>query len=137
MLKLTIVAVALAVASSAMADPCTAPVNIYKVGAKVAGPVVYVGDGDGLCVGLGPSGDRWVEIRLANFYAPELSDPGGKVAKAELDRLIFGQQVVCTVGGDRGKTMSYDRLLARCAVDGKDVGDLMRAAGVEEGGRGR
>lgn len=139
MLKLVAVGAAIAmIATAAHADPCEAPVKGYKAGAQVSGMVVYVGDGDGLCVALGPSPDRWVEIRLADFYAPELHEPGGKVAKAELDRLTFGQRVTCTARrGDGGRTYSYDRLIATCTIDGKDVGDLMRAAGIEEGGRGR
>jgi micrococcal nuclease len=140
-LKLSTLTAGLAVvmmATAAHADPCTAPVTGYAPGAKVSGLVVYVGDGDGLCVALGPSPNQWVEIRLADFYAPELSAPGGKVAKAHLDSLVFGVPVVCTaVSGGGGRTYSYDRLLARCTVDGKDLGDLMRAAGVVEGGRGR
>ena len=30
---------------------------------------------------------------------------------------------------------SYDRIVARCEINGRSIGDLMRAAGVTEGGR--
>jgi endonuclease YncB( thermonuclease family) len=30
---------------------------------------------------------------------------------------------------------SYDRMVAVCKVDGQSIGDMMRAAGVKEGGR--
>ena len=58
------------------------------------GPVSYVGDGDGLCIALGPDPSRWVEVRLADFYAPELREPGGRQAKATLDRLTAGRDAL-------------------------------------------
>jgi hypothetical protein len=76
----------LPVATTAMADPCKAipdqgPMPTYlQPGARFSGPVVYVGDGDSLCVGVGPQPDAWVEVRLADFTAPELNEPGGPQA---------------------------------------------------------
>ncbi|HEY2355973.1 MAG TPA: hypothetical protein VGH86_00880 [Phenylobacterium sp.] len=70
--------VAAALASSAAADPCKAipdrgPAPAYlSSGATFSGPVVYVGDGDSLCVAVGEGPQNWVEVRLADFYAPEL-----------------------------------------------------------------
>jgi hypothetical protein len=32
---------------------------------------------------------------------------------------------------------TYDRMSAVCRIGGRSLGDLMRAAGVAEGGRGR
>lgn len=126
------------IATAAHADPCTAPVTGYKAGAEVSGLVVYVGDGDGLCVGRGPDPSGWVEIRLADFYAPELSEPGGEAAKAMLERLAMGKAAVCTAtAGHDGRTYSYDRLIASCRIGGEDLGEMMRRAGVREGGRGR
>jgi hypothetical protein len=55
-------------------------------GAHVSGPVVYVGDGDSLCVAVGQGPANWVEIRLEDFYAPELHSPTGPAAKAALER---------------------------------------------------
>jgi len=126
-------------ASGAHADPCTAPVTGYKAGAVVTGPVRYVGDADSLCIGQGPDPKTWIEIRLADFYGPELNAPGGVAAKQTLVDLANGKEAVCTVQhSDRGpKTYSYDRLIAQCRVDGASLGDLMRRAGVREGGNGR
>lgn len=39
--------------------------------------MVYIADGDSLCVEVSPGPAGWVEVRLADFYAPELSEPGG------------------------------------------------------------
>ena len=126
-------------ASGAHADPCTAPVTGYKAGTVVTGPVRYVGDSDSLCIGQGPDPKTWIEIRLADFYGPELSAPGGRAAKQTLVDLTKGKEAACTVRqSDRGaKTFSYDRLIAQCRVGGASLGELMRGAGVKEGGRGR
>nr|WP_246263664.1 nuclease [Caulobacter soli] len=125
-------------AGPVLADPCAAipdkgPLPAYlSRGASFSGPVTYVGDGDSLCVALGPHPDRWVEVRLADFYAPELRAPGGAAAKAALDRLTAGQQVRCTADH-----RSYDRIVAICRINARSLGDLLRAQGVVEGGRGR
>jgi len=127
------------IATPALADPCEAPVRGYAPGATVAGLVRYVGDGDGLCVGPGPDPRTWTEIRLADFYAPELNAPGGREAKAALERIVSGRRLVCTARrGDRGRqTYSYDRLIAVCTINGRPLGEMMRRASVPEGGNGR
>lgn len=124
--------------SGAMADPCKAipdhgPAPAYlRSGSTFTGPVVYVGDGDSLCVAVGHSPENWVEVRLQDFYAPELHDPTGPAAKATLSRLAMGNRATCRVDHQ-----SYDRVVARCEIGGRSLGILMRSAGVSEGGRGR
>lgn len=128
----------LAAASTAHADPCKAipdhgPVPAYlRQGATFTGPVVYVGDGDSLCVAVGQGPQGWVEVRLADFYAPELNSPDGAAAKAALVRVAAGRQAVCVA-----ERQTFDRVAARCRIGGRSIGDLLRAAGVREGGRGR
>jgi endonuclease YncB( thermonuclease family) len=117
-------------AGPALADPCEAP--LPRQGASFAGVVRYVGDGDSLCVGPGEDPRTWIEVRLADFYAPELQEPGGREAKAALSRIALGKRAVCVAG-----RRSYDRVVAACTFDRRPVGDLMRRAGVREGGRGR
>jgi len=135
--KAALAAVAI-ITTPALADPCkaipdhgAAPAYL-RAGATFSGPVVYVGDGDSLCVGVGPSRDQWVEVRLADFYAPELHDTGGEAAKAALTRIARGRRAVCTA--DR---QSYDRMVAACTINGRSIGRMMQEAGVPEGGRGR
>jgi endonuclease YncB( thermonuclease family) len=135
--KILIPALALtAIASAACADPCKAipdhgPAPGYlHPGANFSGEVVYIGDGDSLCVAVGAGPSQWVEVRLADFYAPELHDPGGEQAKATLSRLAYGRQAACVADHQ-----SYDRMVATCRIDGRSVGEMMRAAGVQEGGR--
>jgi micrococcal nuclease len=114
-------------ASPAIADPCEAP--LPPSGTEFSGPVTYIVDGDGLCVGREQGG---IEVRLADFYAAELREPGGEAAKAALARIAMGKEVTCVAG-----KKSYDRTIAVCKLGGQPLGDLMRAAGVPEGGRGR
>ena len=118
-----------AVATSALADPCTAP--LPPSGADFSGVVRYVGDGDGLCVGPTSDPSTWIEVRLSDFYAAELHEPGGAEAKAALTRIAKGRVAECVAG-----RRSYDRVVAQCRIGGEEVGDLMRAAGVAEGGNG-
>jgi endonuclease YncB( thermonuclease family) len=91
--------------------------------------VTYEGDGDSLCVAVGPSPADWVEVRVSDFYAPELNAPGGQDAKAALERIAKGRRVEC-----RSIRQSFDRVVAQCSVGGSSIGDLMRSAGVREGG---
>lgn len=130
--------IGLALASPALADPChmipdRGPMPAALAAGKAfAGPVVYVGDGDSLCVALGPDPLQWAEVRLADFYAPELAQPGGQEAKAVLDRIAKGRRIECAA-----QHRSYDRVVARCTLQGRGLGDLMREAGAPEGGNGR
>jgi endonuclease YncB( thermonuclease family) len=123
---------------SALADPCHAipdrgpmPSYLHR-GTTFGGPVAYVGDGDSLCVAVGPSPRDWVEVRVADFYAPELHAVGGAQAKAALEGIAMGKTATCVAG-----KRSYDRVVARCMIGGVSIGDRMRRAGVVEGGNGR
>jgi endonuclease YncB( thermonuclease family) len=134
-----IFAVALAALSggASRADPCKAIPDkgampaYLSAGRTFRGPVTYVGDGDSLCIGVGQGRDQWVEVRIADFYAPELSAPGGQAAKVTLERIAKGKPAVC-----RAQKRSHDRVVARCLINGVSVGDQMRRAGVAEGGNG-
>lgn len=121
---------ALAIPTAALADPCEGP--LPSSGTRFEGTVRYVGDGDSICVSSSGAPNTWIEVRLADFYAPELHAPGGAQAKSALERVALGKSVQCVAG-----RRSYDRVVAQCTVNGASVGDLMRRAGVNEGGRGR
>lgn len=138
MIRALIIAAGLAlVASSAHADPCEAPVSGYKAGTVITATIIHAIDGDGLCLAMGRDPSRWLEIREARWFAPELRETGGREAKRVMDGLV-GRRAVCTVErGHNGRTSSYDRVVAACRVDGRPIGDIMRAAGVQPGGRGR
>jgi endonuclease YncB( thermonuclease family) len=114
---------------AAAADPCTAP--LPSPGTSFSGTVRYVGDGDSICVGNSGSGAFWVVVRVADFYAPELHVPGGRQAKVTMEQVALGRTVQCVAA-----KRSYDRLVARCILNGVSISDLMRRAGIAEGGRG-
>lgn len=128
-LALTVIAGAVLLPGLARADPCEAP--LPAPGAVFSGEVRYVGDGDSLCVGTTGDPAEWIEVRLADFYAPELSEPGGSDAKAILEDLTFGARLRCVA-----EHRSYDRIVARCTMNGAGVGGLMRRQGAPQGGRG-
>lgn len=128
-MKALILVLALA-ATPALAHPCKA--KLPPKGATFAGEVRYLMDGDTLCVGPGADPVTWVPVRLADFYAPEKSEPGGAQATTALREIAFGQWVVCT-----GQHASFERRVAVCELGGFPLGDLMRGQGVAEGGRGR
>jgi len=116
-------------AAPAYADPCEGALPARN--SSFEGVVRYVGDGDGLCVGPAGQPDRWIEVRLADFYAPELHEPGGLAAKHRLEQLVLGQPIRCRAG-----RRSYDRVVASCTLSGRPLGALLRARGGVEGGRG-
>ncbi|MGX1801850.1 thermonuclease family protein, partial [Brevundimonas naejangsanensis] len=136
MLRIALIAAAVLFATPVLADPCKRIPNRGPMppelapGRTFAGPVVYVGDGDSLCVETIPrrGGDGWVEVRLADFYAPELSEPGGRAARDALNDIAMRRRVSCTAG-----RRSYDRVVARCTLTGVSLGDLLRRRGVREG----
>ena len=138
MLRFVIIAAAFALATAAQADPCRAVADAgptppaVRQGQIFTGPVVYVVDGDGICVSVGQGERNWIEVRIADFYAPELREPGGQQAKAAMTRIAMGRTVRCVAG-----RRSYDRIVATCTLGGVSLGSLMRRAGVREGGRGR
>lgn len=119
----------LASAVPALADPCTAP--LPKPGTEFSGTVRYAGDGDQICVSDSADPSTWVEVRLADFYAEELTKPGGKEARDTLRGLVMGKRVDCLA-----ERPNWDRIIAVCTVGGVSIGDRMRRAGVPEGGNG-
>jgi endonuclease YncB( thermonuclease family) len=125
---------AAAFAAPARADPCESALP-SRAGIVFSGTVRYVGDGDSLCVGRTGNPAEWIEVRLADFNAPELHEPGGSASKQALERLVLGRPVSCTTKrGRSGRVISFDRVIARCRTGKANLGDLLRAAGIAEGG---
>ncbi|WP_206759045.1 thermonuclease family protein, partial [Salmonella enterica] len=88
-----------------------------RAGAQFSGIVRYVGDGDGLCVGRTADPNEWIEVRLADFDAPELHRPGGDAARAALERIALHREISCTAErGRSGRVVSFDRVIARCKI---------------------
>lgn len=115
-------------AAPAQADPCEGRLP-SAVGQKFEGLVRYVGDGDSLCISQSSDPLTWIEVRLADFDAPELHTLEGPRAKALLEQVAFGRRAQCEAHRGRGgRVISYDRVVAVCRVDGRSIGDLLRDA---------
>ena len=114
--------------SAALADPCEAP--LPRAGTVFEGSARYIVDGDGFCISQSADPKTWIEIRLADFYAPELREQGGQRAKSALERIVLGKQIRC-----QARNRSYDRIVAECTVGGRSVAEMMRQSGISEGGR--
>lgn len=126
--------VSLCAPALAFADPCEGPLP-RAAGAEFSGVVRYIGDGDSLCVGNSSDPATWIEVRLADFNAPELRADGGAAAKTALERLAMGQNAQCVATRGRNRrVVSYDRVIATCRIGGRRIGDALRAAGAREGG---
>jgi len=118
----------------AWADPCEGALP-RRAGETFSGQVRYIGDGDSLCVGNSSDPSTWIEVRLADFNAPELHAEGGEAAKTALERLALGQNTQCVATRGRNRrVVSYDRVIATCQIGGRRIGDALRAAGAHEGG---
>lgn len=127
-LVLGVVVASFSWATPALADPCEGVLPAR--GAAFSGVVRYVGDGDGLCIGPAGRPDRWIEVRLADFDAPELNEPGGQRAKRLLASIVMGRSLTCRAG-----RRSYDRVVAHCSLEGRPLGNLLLGRGGLEGGR--
>ncbi len=64
-------------------------------------------------------------IRLQGIAAPELDEAFGPEAKDFLTALALGKRARCDLTGER----SFDREVAVCRVDGRDLGRLIVEAG--------
>ncbi len=118
----------------AHADPCTATLP-NRVGDSFSGTVRYVGDGDSLCVGATSDPRTWIEVRLGDFDAPELHSQDGARSKRFLEQVAFGREASCRAQrGRSGRVIVFDRVIAVCRIDGRTIGDLLRAAGAPAGG---
>jgi endonuclease YncB( thermonuclease family) len=136
MLRIILAAMLLSLtaASMARADPCEGRLPT-RHGETFAGTVRHVGDGDSLCVGRTSNPNDWIEVRLADFDAPELRERDGRKSKDILTRLTRGRQVNCTATrGRSGRVVSYDRVIATCRLGRQRLGDLLRAQRAPEGG---
>ena len=127
-------AIMLLTASPARADPCEGRLP-SRAGQQFGGTVRYVGDGDGFCVGNSADPNTWIEVRLADFDAPELHSSDGRRSKAFLEQVALGQTVNCEARrGRSGRVIVYDRVIAVCRVGGRSIGDLLRSLHAPEGG---
>lgn len=121
-------------ATPALADPCEGALPRTE-GTTFSESVRYVGDGDSFCFGQTDNPSEWIEVRLADFDAPDLNADGGKAAKDMLVEVAFGQTTSCVAErGRSGRVVSYDRVIACCKIGDVFIGEALRKAGGQEGG---
>ncbi len=124
----------IALPPAALADPCEGRLP-SRAGETFSGIVRYVGDGDSLCVGRTTDPETWIEVRMADFDAPELREREGRRSRDVLSRLVIGRSVDCiAVRGRSGRVTSYDRVIATCRLNGRRLGDLLRSQNAPQGG---
>lgn len=135
MIRLFVITIAtIALPAVAHADPCEGQLP-SRAGQVFSGIVRYVGDGDSLCVGRTTDPNEWIEVRLADFDAPELREPEGPRSRDILARLLRGREVTCTATrGRSGRVLSHDRVIATCRLNGRTIGALLRQLDAPQGG---
>lgn len=101
-------ALALACASPAIAEPTT-----------LTGTVTKVRDGDTIEVGKIP-------IRLNGVSAPEMNEPLGPQSKAFMTEMVMGKRVRCELDGSK----THDRFVGICYLDEQDIGATVIANGL-------
>jgi endonuclease YncB( thermonuclease family) len=97
-------------------EPPSLP-TIFAQG-SVSGIVEHVRDGDTIVVSGQP-------IRLQGVSAPESGTRHGQAATEFMVRLVKGKTVQCDDSGER----SYDRIVAVCFLNGRDIGEAIISAG--------
>lgn len=115
-----------------LGDPSTTVAKPARTGPGIiSGRVKRIADGDTFTV----NGQR---IRICGIDAPEKNSAAGRRARKEMVRLVSGKSVSCNVVGHgtpcdgRSSDRSYDRVVAQCHVDGRDVAAEMVRRGHAE-----
>lgn len=110
---------ALLTAAASIASPATAK-TVEAQACAIDGDTIRLGGEfkNGRCQG----GEK---IRIWGINTQERGEPRYKSGASKLAALIKGKLVVCTFDG----THTFDRSVARCAVEGQDIGRAMVASG--------
>lgn len=91
--------------------------------------VIDVTDGDTVVVEV----RRSLRIRLLDCWAQETFTEEGLRARRALEKLIDGKEVTLEIqiepDGRFGDQMSFNRILGRLKIDGRDVSELMCESG--------
>ena len=65
-------------------------------------------------------------IRIWGLDAPEINTQRGIRAREAMQRLVSGKEVICEPDG----TVSFNRVVAKCFVDGEDIASIMIERGL-------
>lgn len=107
------------------------PTYIYRAALlRIVDADTYVMDID-----LGMRVHNEVNIRLHAFYAPESNTPAGVDATTAVQKIFEGKEGRIIVETFKDQ-LSFARWIADVYVDGIHVGELLKAAGIAQGGIG-
>lgn len=106
------------VATTAEAETSVCRGEALEIGATLRGPVLHVVDGERMCVALGATPDRWVEIQVQP--APLQQTSTATPSRGNLMAAAFAQNAVCTVTG-----LVDGRAVARCDVEGQPLAERL------------
>lgn len=110
-------------AAAHAAPECRAAAPKFDPGAKFAGEVRQVIDGQTLCVGRAPHPETWIRVRLSDLDARQ---PKARWARNALRRVAQDKYAVCTVSGDR--YTAADPVPAICRVAGVTIAGRVKKA---------
>jgi micrococcal nuclease len=122
---MTRLALAAILALAACADVETREAPVRRGALVLDGLVTRVRDADTVIVWDPRASEKPVPVRLRGVAAPELSEPGGKEAKAWIERAVLGKRVTCSLTG----AASYDRQVGFCGTY-TDLGAAVIEAGM-------
>ena len=110
-------ALAVSAGAAQASEACRAPAP--AIGTEVHGPVLHVLDGNHLCIALGDTPDKWLEVELPDAGLVRASSNAGDNPRGALMSVAFAQNITCRIV-DRATTGA----VASCSLDGQPLGDL-------------
>ena len=117
---------ALALPAAAQAAACRDQTPKFAPGAKFAGDVRHIIDGQTICVGRARNPETWIRVRLADLG--DLKRPASWSAKRTLSRLSLGKYAVCTVSRRTRAQSPAQPVTAVCRVAGVSLAGRVRKA---------
>ena len=115
MVRIALLIASLLIADTAIASPIT-------------GPISKIRDGDTFLIGNQP-------IRICGIDAPESGTSAGARSTKYLREITSGKSLRCipvgegTVCDGRSKRTSYDRIVAQCFIQGRDIAEMLVRSG--------
>jgi micrococcal nuclease len=98
-------------------EACGAPAPV--IGTEVHGPVLHVLDGNHLCVALGDTPDKWLEVELPDAGLVRAASHPDDNPRGALMSVAFARNITCRIVG-----RAEGRAIASCRLDGQSLGEL-------------
>lgn len=111
-------------AAAHAAPGCSGDAPKFKQGAKFAGEVRQIIDGQTICVGRAANPQTWIKVRLSDLNG--VTNPSGWNARRALRRLGLGKYAVCTVSHRPDSNRPAAPVAAVCRVAGVSLAGRMK-----------